>query len=122
MQRLCHIRDRRAKHVRKSHARTSQATCSLADRGGRCDFLHTFLPPAYHQHFGHYHTAGVPGRHDLDEEQELYYPAIMRAIQATGYEGYVGHEFVPKGDPVTALKAAFALCDVQGSPVSSYAR
>jgi hydroxypyruvate isomerase len=65
-----------------------------------------------HAHFGHYHTAGNPGRHDLDEGQELYYPAIMRAILATGYDGYVSHEFIPRGDPLAALKAAFDRCNV----------
>ena len=65
-----------------------------------------------HAYFGHYHTAGNPGRHDLDEGQELYYPAIMRAILATGYDGYVSHEFIPRGEPVTALKAAFDRCNV----------
>ncbi|HEX5653967.1 MAG TPA: TIM barrel protein, partial [Chitinophagaceae bacterium] len=48
-----------------------------------------------HSYFGHYHTAGVPGRHEIDESQELYYPAIMRAILATGYTGYVAQEFIP---------------------------
>ena len=65
-----------------------------------------------HPMIGHYHTAGNPGRNDLDEAQELYYPAILRAIAETGYTGYVGHEFIPKGDPVAALKAAFELGDV----------
>jgi hydroxypyruvate isomerase len=65
-----------------------------------------------HDYLAHYHTAGNPGRNDLDEDQELYYPAIVRAILATGYDGYLGHEFVPKGDPVAALKAAFDLCNV----------
>src|SRR5207249_214568 len=60
----------------------------------------------HHSHFGHYHTAGNPGRHDLDADQELNYPAIIRAILATGYQGYVGHEFFPKGDAVAALRAA----------------
>jgi hydroxypyruvate isomerase len=55
----------------------------------------------------YYHTAGNPGRNDLDEDQELFYPAILKAIKETGHAGYVTHEFVPKGDPVTALKAAF---------------
>ena len=63
-------------------------------------------------HFLHYHTAGVPGRHDLDDTQELNYPPIMRAITATGYDGYVGHEFIPKGDPLAALESAYRLCDV----------
>lgn len=61
---------------------------------------------------GHYHTAGVPGRRDMDETQELYYPAIMRAVANTGYGGFVGHEFIPKGDPVEALRRAYELCGV----------
>ncbi|GAC1402599.1 MAG: TIM barrel protein [Chloroflexota bacterium] len=65
-----------------------------------------------HAHIGHYHTAGNPGRHDLDEAQELSYPAIMRAILETGYDGYVGHEFLPRGEAIAALKAAYDLCDV----------
>lgn len=63
-------------------------------------------------YFGHYHTAGNPGRNDMDDSQELWYPPIMRAIAETGYDGYVGHEFIPKGDPAAALKAAFDLCRV----------
>ena len=66
----------------------------------------------HHAHFLHYHTAGVPGRHDLDETQELNYPPIIKAIAATGYEGYLGHEFIPKGDPVAALEAAYRVGDV----------
>lgn len=64
------------------------------------------------KHFLHYHTAGNPGRRDMDETQELYYPPIMRAIAETGYTGYVGHEFIPKGDLGEALEAAYRLCDV----------
>ncbi len=67
----------------------------------------------YHQYIGHYHTGGVPGRNEIDETQELYYPAIMNAIVATGYKGYVAHEFIPKGkDPIASLAAAARLCDV----------
>jgi hydroxypyruvate isomerase len=66
----------------------------------------------HHRHFGHYHTAGVPGRHEIGESQELYYPAIMRAIAATGYDGYIGQEFLPTGDPIVALRQAFDLCNV----------
>ncbi len=62
---------------------------------------------------GHFHTAGVPGRNDLDDSQELNYRAICRAIAATGYDLYVGHEFRPKGDPIQALRQTFALCDQQ---------
>jgi hydroxypyruvate isomerase len=67
----------------------------------------------HHQHIGHYHTAGVPGRHELDENQELFYPAIIRAILDTGYQGYLGQEFIPAGkDPIAALRAGVAVCDV----------
>jgi hydroxypyruvate isomerase len=66
----------------------------------------------FHEFIAHYHTAGVPGRHEIDDTQELNYPAIMRAIVETGYEGYVAHEFIPLGDPVESLREAVALCDV----------
>jgi hydroxypyruvate isomerase len=66
----------------------------------------------YGKYIGHYHTAGVPGRRDMDDEQELYYPAIMRAILETGYDLFVGHEFRPKGELLPALKAAFDTCNV----------
>ncbi|HEY0733276.1 MAG TPA: TIM barrel protein [Herpetosiphonaceae bacterium] len=65
---------------------------------------------AAHPFIGHYHTAGVPGRRDLDDEQELNYPAILRAIRATGYAGYIGHEFIPRADPVAALHTTFERC------------
>ena len=66
-----------------------------------------------HQYFGHYHTAGVPGRHEIDDSQELYYPAIMRAIAATGFEGYVAQEFIPTSDdPIASLVKAVEICDV----------
>ena len=61
---------------------------------------------------GHYHTGGNPGRNEIDETQELYYPAIMRAIADSGFEGYVAHEFVPKRDPLTSLAEAIKICDV----------
>lgn len=61
---------------------------------------------------GHYHTGGNPGRHEIDETQELYYPAIMRAIVETGYTGYVAHEFVPTRDPIQSLAQAIEICDV----------
>jgi len=64
------------------------------------------------QYIGHFHTAGNPGRRDMDEEQEIYYPAVMRTIANSGYDMYVGQEFVPKGDPIEALRTAFKLCDV----------
>ncbi|MGQ0732315.1 MAG: hydroxypyruvate isomerase family protein [Acidobacteriota bacterium] len=57
----------------------------------------------------HYHTAGVPGRHEIDETQELYYPAIFRAIRDTGFAGHVAHEFIPLRDPITSLREAVAI-------------
>ena len=63
-------------------------------------------------HIGHFHTAGNPGRNDLDEDQEMYYPGVMRAITETNYDLYVAHEFTPKGDALAALRTAFEACDV----------
>ncbi len=66
-----------------------------------------------HQYFGHYHTGGVPGRHEIDETQELYYPAIMQAILDTGFDGYVAQEFIPTWkDPIAALAHGIRTCDV----------
>ena len=59
------------------------------------------------QWFGHFHTAGNPGRNDMNETQEIYYPPIARAIAEADYQGYVGHEFLPKGDPMAAMQAAY---------------
>ena len=64
----------------------------------------------HHPFIGHYHTAGNPGRHEIDATQEINYPAVLRAIAATGYGGYIGHEFLPLGDPTAALRDAFAQC------------
>jgi len=61
---------------------------------------------------GHYHTAGVPGRHELDQTQELNWRAIATAIADTGFTGYLAHEFVPTRDPLASLREAVALCDV----------
>ena len=66
----------------------------------------------YAEDIAHYHTGGVPGRNELDENQELQWPAICRAIVETGFTGYVAHEFVPTRDPLTSLREAVALCDV----------
>jgi len=67
----------------------------------------------HHQYFVHYHTAGVPGRHEIGDEQELNYPAICRAIRGTGFEGYLAQEFTPAApDPVASLREAVRLCDV----------
>ena len=65
-----------------------------------------------HQYFAHYHTAGVPGRHEIDDTQELYYPAVMKAILSTGYKGWVGQEFLPVHDTVASLAQAGRICDV----------
>ena len=64
------------------------------------------------QYIGHYHTGGVPGRHELDQSQEVNWAAVCRAIVDTGYRGYVAHEFTPTRDPLTSLREAVALCDV----------
>jgi hydroxypyruvate isomerase len=65
-----------------------------------------------HQYLGHYHTAGVPGRNEIDETQELYYPAIVKAILATGFKGYLAQEFIPlKKDKFASLKTAVQICD-----------
>jgi hydroxypyruvate isomerase len=61
---------------------------------------------------GHYHTGGNPGRHEIDESQELNYPAIVKAILATGYTGFLGQEFIPTRDPFQSLAQAFRICDV----------
>ena len=67
----------------------------------------------YHPYFAHYHTGGVPGRAEIDDTQELNYPAIMRAIVETGYKGYVGQEFVPKrADQIASLKQGMKICDI----------
>jgi hydroxypyruvate isomerase len=60
----------------------------------------------------HYHTGGNPGRHEIDETQELNYKAIAQAIVDTGFQGYYAHEFIPTRDPMTSLRQAVALCDV----------
>ncbi len=61
---------------------------------------------------GHFHTGGVPGRHELDSTQEVQWDGVMRAIAATDFKGYVAHEFLPLRDPMTSLRAAADLCDV----------
>jgi hydroxypyruvate isomerase len=66
----------------------------------------------HHAHIAHYHTGGVPGRNELDDTQELQWPAICRAIVDTGFKGFLAHEFVPTRDPLTSLREAVILCDV----------
>jgi len=63
-------------------------------------------------HIGHFHTGGVPGRHELDDTQELNYHAIARAIADTGFTGFLAHEFVPTRDPLTSLKQGVEVCSV----------
>jgi hydroxypyruvate isomerase len=64
------------------------------------------------QWIGHFHTGGVPGRHELDGTQEVRWDGVMRAIAETGFKGYVAHEFVPTGEPFESLRKAADLCDV----------
>ena len=67
----------------------------------------------HHRHFSHYHTGGCPGRNEIDATQELHYPAIMRAIAATGYTGHVGQEFIPLGsEPLASLRRGVEICSV----------
>jgi hydroxypyruvate isomerase len=66
----------------------------------------------YAEYIGHVHTAGNPGRGELDDRQEINYPPIMRALVEVGYQGYVGQEFIPTRDPAKGLPEAVALCDV----------
>jgi hydroxypyruvate isomerase len=66
-----------------------------------------------HRYFTHYHTGGCPGRNEIDDTQELNYPAIMRAIADTGYTGFVGQEFIPLGkDPLASLRQGVEICSV----------
>jgi hydroxypyruvate isomerase len=67
----------------------------------------------HQKYIAHYHTGGVPGRHEIDETQELYYPAIMKAIAETGFKGHVAQEFIPsKADPLASLSASIKICDI----------
>ena len=68
------------------------------------------IPLTYH--ISHYHTAGVPGRNEIDDTQELNYKGICKALKATGYKGFLGQEFRPKRDPLTSLKEAVDICTV----------
>ena len=66
-----------------------------------------------HQYFGHYHTGGVPGRNEIDDSQEINYPAVMKAIVETGFKGFVAQEFIPKReDKIASLKQGVQICDV----------
>ena len=78
------------------------------DEGNIIDTIQT-----HHQYIAHYHTAGVPGRHEIDDTQELNYPAIMRAIAGTRFEGYVAQEFIPaNADKIASLTRAIEICDI----------
>ena len=66
----------------------------------------------FHPFIGHYHTAGNPGRNEIDDTQEIHYPPIMKAIVETGYKGYVGQEFIPLRDKAASLNQAVKICDV----------
>lgn len=67
---------------------------------------------AAHPYVAHYHTAGNPGRHEINASQEINYAAVVQAIAATGYTGFLGQEFIPTGDPITAHREAFTICDL----------
>ena len=75
------------------------------------DVIHTIRE--HHRWFAHYHTGGVPGRNEIDNTQELHYPAIMRAIADSGYTGFVGQEFIPqRPDKLASLKQGLEICSV----------
>jgi hydroxypyruvate isomerase len=74
------------------------------------DVIHTIQTNL--NYIAHLHTAGVPGRNDIDGTQELNYAGIVKAVMSFGYKGYFGHEFLPKGEPLAALKAAYDLCNI----------
>jgi len=75
------------------------------------DVIHTIKEN--HQYIAHYHTAGVPGRNEIDHSQELNYPAIMKAIVGTGFKGFVAQEFIPKNaNKLASLKQAISICDI----------
>ena len=74
------------------------------------DVIHTIRDNR--EYIAHYHTAGVPGRHEIDASQELNYAAVMRAIADTGFTGYVAQEFIPTRDPRTSLAEAVRICRV----------
>ena len=67
----------------------------------------------HHRHFAHYHTGGVPGRNEIDDTQEIHYPAVMKAIVETGFKGHVAQEFIPKRkDVIASLRQGVGICDV----------
>ena len=66
----------------------------------------------HHTASGHYHTAGNPGRNEIDDTQELFYPAICQAIVATGFKGYLAQEFIPRRNPMESLRQSIDICDV----------
>lgn len=75
------------------------------------DVIHTIK--TYHPYIAHYHTAGVPGRNEIDDTQELYYPAIVKAILSTGFKGYIAQEFIPlQPDKLQSLRKAVQICDI----------
>lgn len=75
------------------------------------DVIHTIRD--FHPYIAHYHTGGVPGRNEIDETQELFYPAIMQAVVDTGFKGFVAQEFIPKrADKLASLKQGVQICDV----------
>jgi hydroxypyruvate isomerase len=67
----------------------------------------------YYEYISHYHTGGVPGRHEINDSQELNYPAIMKAIVDTGYKGFIGQEFIPtRTDKIASLREGILICDI----------
>ena len=104
--RLGRPRLRRGRLARASNCSTTSTTCK--------SWRAISSPPSREnpKWLGHFHTGGVPGRHELDDTQEVNWAAVMRGIAATGFTGYVAHEFVPTRDPLTSLREAVDICDI----------
>src|SRR6202046_1801713 len=96
------------KEVNSSHVKLLYAIYHMQIMEG--DLIATIQ--ANIQWLGHFHTGGVPGRHELNDKQEVQWDGVMRGIVASGFQGYVAHEFVPTGDPKASLLQAVDLCDV----------
>ena len=101
----------RTVQARSARRASSCCTTSITCRSWKAIIIRTIRESA--EYIGHYHTGGNPGRNEIDETQEIYYPAVMRAIVETGYKGFVGQEFVPTGDdPLASLEKCVRICDV----------
>ena len=101
-------RKKAEEEAKKAAAAASRSSGGKKGKGDKGKGIESAAP-----YIAHYHTGGVPGRHEIDETQGVQYPAIMRAIVATGYTGWVAQEFIPKHtDKIASLKQAVEICTV----------